>query len=108
MEETKANPPEPNNSYDPGFIISFWDRVIGDSYSCVLKDYFKQLGLTMIFSMMAWYHMNEAKENPMKPKFSSKNYQQAAKFYLQAAEGYSKDDEKHISKSINLTLRYGL
>jgi hypothetical protein len=33
INEVKANPPEPDNTFDHGFVRSFWDNTIGDAYS---------------------------------------------------------------------------
>jgi len=57
IEEVKANPPEPDNTYHRGFIISFWDNAIGDAYS-----------------MLGHHHLESGKLPSTKAKNARKHY----------------------------------
>lgn len=48
---------------------------------------------------MLGYHNLETGQSPsMKAKKARKHFMEAAKYYLQAAEAYPKDDERHVGE----------
>jgi len=75
IAEIKANPPESGNTYDQGFINSFWDNALGDAYS-----------------ILGYHHLQSGEIPSVKTNKAQKHFNEAAKYYIQAAEAFPKDD----------------
>jgi len=79
IADAKANPPSTDGPpYDPGFLLSFWDYPTGEA-----------------LAVIGFYHMQTALQTVNDANEAQRHFSEAAKYYIESAEAFPQDDEKH-------------